>query len=192
MQEIEFTALLFSKENSFIITQHTHTHTHTFKTDPGLTARVAWGDLPLVLMVLSVSWSRCENCVEMLFVRGSGNCVQCDTPLRKSNFRVQLFEDPGVDKEVEIRKKVLKMWVRGVSAVVGCGLLCFYMSSHVSSLFLSHLCLSHYIVCFVDNKLFPPQGWGGQTVRLFPCQVFTSQPLPAFSVFLLICSLIAP
>lgn len=53
--------------------------------------------------------NRCENCVEMLFVRGSGNCVQCDTPLRKSNFRVQLFEDPTVDKEVEIRKKVLKM-----------------------------------------------------------------------------------
>lgn len=52
---------------------------------------------------------RCENCVEMLFVRGSSNCVQCDTPLRKSNFRVQLFEDPTVDKEVEIRKKVLKM-----------------------------------------------------------------------------------
>lgn len=112
-------------------------------------------------MLLSVSWSRCENCVDMLFVRGSGNCVQCDTPLRKSNFRVQLFEDPAVDKEVEIRKKVLKMWVRGVSVVVGCGLLCFYMSSHVSSLFLSHLCLSHYIVCFVDNKLFPPRGEGG-------------------------------
>ncbi|KAJ3612806.1 hypothetical protein NHX12_019064 [Muraenolepis orangiensis] len=53
---------------------------------------------------------RCENCVDMLFVRGSGNCVQCDTPLRKSNFRVQLFEDPAVDKEVEIRKKVLKMY----------------------------------------------------------------------------------
>lgn len=47
----------------------------------------------------------------MLFVRGSGNCVQCDTPLRKSNFRVQLFEDPAIDKEVEIRKKVLKMYV---------------------------------------------------------------------------------
>ncbi|CAB1335275.1 unnamed protein product [Coregonus sp. 'balchen'] len=46
----------------------------------------------------------------MLFVRGSGNCVQCDTPLRKSNFRVQLFEDPAIDKEVEIRKKVLKIY----------------------------------------------------------------------------------
>lgn len=52
---------------------------------------------------------RCESCVELLFVRGAGNCHECDTPLRKSNFRVQLFEDPAVDKEVEIRKKVLKM-----------------------------------------------------------------------------------
>ncbi|XP_072532832.1 CDK-activating kinase assembly factor MAT1 [Salminus brasiliensis] len=52
----------------------------------------------------------CENCVDMLFVRGSGNCVQCDTPLRKSNFRLQLFEDPAIDKEVEIRKKVLKIY----------------------------------------------------------------------------------
>lgn len=60
-------------------------------------------------MLPCVSCSRCENCVEMLFVRGSGSCVQCDTPLRKSNFRVQLFEDPAVDKEVEIRKKVLRM-----------------------------------------------------------------------------------
>lgn len=47
--------------------------------------------------------------MELLFVRGAGNCHECDTPLRKSNFRVQLFEDPAVDKEVEIRKKVLKM-----------------------------------------------------------------------------------
>ncbi|XP_041703704.1 CDK-activating kinase assembly factor MAT1-like [Coregonus clupeaformis] len=50
----------------------------------------------------------CESCVDMLFVRGSGTCVQCGTPLRKSNFHMQLFEDPAVDKEVEIRKKVLK------------------------------------------------------------------------------------
>uniref|UniRef100_A0A3Q2XP41 CDK-activating kinase assembly factor MAT1 n=1 Tax=Hippocampus comes TaxID=109280 RepID=A0A3Q2XP41_HIPCM len=63
----------------------------------------------LKLMVNVCGHTLCENCVEMLFVRGSSNCVQCDTPLRKSNFRVQLFEDPTVDKEVEIRKKVLKI-----------------------------------------------------------------------------------
>ncbi|KAM4665420.1 CDK-activating kinase assembly factor MAT1 isoform 9-T9 [Amazona ochrocephala] len=52
----------------------------------------------------------CESCVELLFVRGAGNCHECDTLLRKSNFRVQLFEDPAIDKEVEIRKKVLKIY----------------------------------------------------------------------------------
>ncbi|XP_077586937.1 CDK-activating kinase assembly factor MAT1 [Stigmatopora nigra] len=64
----------------------------------------------LKLMVNVCGHTLCENCVEMLFIRGSSNCVQCDTPLRKSNFRVQLFEDPTVDKEVEIRKKVLKIY----------------------------------------------------------------------------------
>ncbi|PWA16651.1 hypothetical protein CCH79_00004406 [Gambusia affinis] len=64
----------------------------------------------LKLMVNVCGHTLCENCVEMLFVRGSGNCVQCDTPLRKSNFRVQLFEDASVDKEVEIRKKVMKIY----------------------------------------------------------------------------------
>uniref|UniRef100_A0A671LV55 CDK-activating kinase assembly factor MAT1 n=1 Tax=Sinocyclocheilus anshuiensis TaxID=1608454 RepID=A0A671LV55_9TELE len=66
-------------------------------------------NLSLKLMV-NVCGHTCESCVEMLFVRGSGNCVQCNTPLRKSNFRVQLFEDPAIDKEVEIRKKVLKIY----------------------------------------------------------------------------------
>ncbi|XP_046905510.1 CDK-activating kinase assembly factor MAT1 isoform X3 [Hypomesus transpacificus] len=64
----------------------------------------------LKLMVNVCGHTLCESCVDMLFVRGSGNCVQCDTPLRKGNFRVQLFEDPAVDKEVEIRKKVLKIY----------------------------------------------------------------------------------
>lgn len=50
----------------------------------------------------------CDNCVELLFVRGSGACPQCNVPLRRSNFRLQLFEDSMVEKEVDIRKKVLK------------------------------------------------------------------------------------
>lgn len=39
---------------------------------------------------------------------GSGSCPECDIPLRRGNFRVQLFEDPVVEKEVDIRKKVLR------------------------------------------------------------------------------------
>ncbi|KAK2538945.1 Mnat1 [Columba guinea] len=64
----------------------------------------------LKLMVNVCGHTLCESCVDLLFVRGAGNCHECDTPLRKSNFRVQLFEDPAVDKEVEIRKKVLKIY----------------------------------------------------------------------------------
>ncbi|VDN96428.1 unnamed protein product [Rodentolepis nana] len=61
----------------------------------------------LRLMVNLCGHSLCENCVEVLFARGSGLCVQCKTPIRKVNFRYQLFEDPTVQKEVDIRKKVL-------------------------------------------------------------------------------------
>ncbi|XP_022380708.1 CDK-activating kinase assembly factor MAT1 isoform X2 [Enhydra lutris kenyoni] len=64
----------------------------------------------LKLMVNVCGHTLCESCVDLLFMRGAGNCPECGTPLRKSNFRVQLFEDPTVDKEVEIRKKVLKIY----------------------------------------------------------------------------------
>jgi CDK-activating kinase assembly factor MAT1 len=50
----------------------------------------------------------CEGCVELLFLKGSGSCPECNVPLRRSNFRVQLFEDPAVEKEVDIRKRVLR------------------------------------------------------------------------------------
>lgn len=46
--------------------------------------------------------------MELLFVRGSGACPQCQTPLRRSNFRLQLFEDAFIEKEVDIRKKIMK------------------------------------------------------------------------------------
>ncbi|XP_018417549.1 PREDICTED: CDK-activating kinase assembly factor MAT1 [Nanorana parkeri] len=64
----------------------------------------------LKLMVNVCGHTLCESCVELLFARGSGTCQECNTPLRKSNFRVQLFEDPTIDKEVEIRKKIIKIY----------------------------------------------------------------------------------
>ena len=44
----------------------------------------------------------------MLFVKGSGACPQCGTALRRINYRLQVFEDVGVEKEVNIRKKILR------------------------------------------------------------------------------------
>ena len=54
---------------------------------------------------------RCENCVDKLFVRGSGSCPECNVPLRRNNFRAQLFEDTAVEKDTDIRKRVLKEYV---------------------------------------------------------------------------------
>jgi CDK-activating kinase assembly factor MAT1 len=39
---------------------------------------------------------------------GSGSCPECDIPLRRTNFRLQLFEDAIIDKEVDIRRRILK------------------------------------------------------------------------------------
>ena len=59
---------------------------------------------------------RCENCVELLFVRGSGVCHDCNTALRRNNFRAQLFEDAYVEKEVDIRRRILKEYVTCVES----------------------------------------------------------------------------
>ncbi|XP_045762849.1 CDK-activating kinase assembly factor MAT1 [Maniola jurtina] len=62
----------------------------------------------LKLMVNICGHALCESCVDLLFLKGSGSCPDCNVPLRRSNFRVQLFEDSMVEKEIDIRKRVLK------------------------------------------------------------------------------------
>ena len=54
---------------------------------------------------------RCELCVDAIFTRPSAACPQCGVPLRRSLFRVQQFEDDYVEKDVNIRKKVLKEYI---------------------------------------------------------------------------------
>lgn len=39
---------------------------------------------------------------------GSGSCPECGIALRRNNFRIQLFEDALIDKEVDIRKRILR------------------------------------------------------------------------------------
>jgi len=62
----------------------------------------------LKLMVNVCGHALCDSCVELLFVKGSGACPACGVALRRSGFRIQLFEDPMVEKEVDIRRRVLK------------------------------------------------------------------------------------
>ena len=44
-------------------------------------------------------------------MRGSGTCPECKTPLRRNQFRVQLFEDSVIEKEIDIRKRIMKEYV---------------------------------------------------------------------------------
>ncbi|KAK9692602.1 CDK-activating kinase assembly factor MAT1 [Popillia japonica] len=60
------------------------------------------------MMVNICGHGLCESCVDLLFLKGSGACPECRIPLRRNNFRVQLFEDSTVEKEVDIRKRVLR------------------------------------------------------------------------------------
>lgn len=46
---------------------------------------------------------------------GSGSCPECNVPLRRSNFRLQLFEDPQVEKEVDIRRRILRDYNKKVN-----------------------------------------------------------------------------
>lgn len=47
-------------------------------------------------------------CVDSVFTRPSAPCPECHRPLKRSQFRLQQFEDTWVEKEVDIRKKILK------------------------------------------------------------------------------------
>jgi CDK-activating kinase assembly factor MAT1 len=49
--------------------------------------------------------------VDVLFTRPSAACPECGTPLRRSDFRVQQFEDLIVEKEVDVRKRIIKMYI---------------------------------------------------------------------------------
>lgn len=62
----------------------------------------------LKLLVNVCGHSLCEKCVDLIFIKGSGNCPQCGISLRKTKFRLQIFQDATVEKEVDIRKRVLK------------------------------------------------------------------------------------
>ncbi|XP_011497030.1 PREDICTED: CDK-activating kinase assembly factor MAT1 [Ceratosolen solmsi marchali] len=62
----------------------------------------------LKLMVNVCGHTLCESCVDLLFLKGSGSCPECQIALRRANFRVQLYEDAMVEKEVDIRKRILR------------------------------------------------------------------------------------
>ncbi|OJJ64020.1 hypothetical protein ASPSYDRAFT_141031 [Aspergillus sydowii CBS 593.65] len=51
----------------------------------------------------------CESCVDRIFSSGPANCpvAGCHKTLRKNRFRKQTFEDINVEREVDIRRRVM-------------------------------------------------------------------------------------
>ncbi|KHJ76215.1 zinc finger, C3HC4 type, partial [Oesophagostomum dentatum] len=64
----------------------------------------------LVMMVNECGHPLCKNCVENLFVRNAGPCHVCGKTLRKNNFWEQVFDDPLIEKETHIRRRLRKTY----------------------------------------------------------------------------------
>lgn len=62
----------------------------------------------LKLLVNECGHDLCEKCVEHLFIRGSAPCPSCKLVLKKNGFKTKRFEDFSVEREVDIRKRILK------------------------------------------------------------------------------------
>ncbi|KAI9818709.1 MAG: TFIIH/NER complex subunit [Thelocarpon impressellum] len=56
----------------------------------------------------------CESCVDRIFSHGPAPCpvAGCHRTLRKQRFRKQTFEDIHVEREVDVRKRVAKVYTR--------------------------------------------------------------------------------
>lgn len=46
--------------------------------------------------------------MDVVFIRPTAPCPECGVALRRSLYRAQQFEDPMVEREVDIRRKVLQ------------------------------------------------------------------------------------
>ncbi|KAK8376049.1 hypothetical protein O3P69_008636 [Scylla paramamosain] len=62
------------------------------------------------LMVNVCGHPMCDSCVRMYFIKESAPCPECEIILKRSKFRVQIYEDPLVEKELAIRRKVMKVY----------------------------------------------------------------------------------
>ena len=77
------------------------------------TSQHLWSQAVSTVALISIALAccpvgRCESCVDSVFNRPSASCPECGIALRRNQYRPQQFTDPYVEKEVEIRKRILK------------------------------------------------------------------------------------
>uniref|UniRef100_A0A914E3F9 RING-type domain-containing protein n=1 Tax=Acrobeloides nanus TaxID=290746 RepID=A0A914E3F9_9BILA len=64
----------------------------------------------MVMMINECGHPLCKNCVETIFARNVAPCHQCGKTLKKNTFWEQMFDDPMIEKENFIRKKLKKIY----------------------------------------------------------------------------------
>lgn len=64
----------------------------------------------LMMMINECGHPLCKNCVDNIFALNSGNCHVCNRLLRKNGFREQIYDDPLIDKETFLRRKLRKIY----------------------------------------------------------------------------------
>lgn len=62
----------------------------------------------LKLLVNVCGHPLCEKCIELMFANGAAKCYQCPTPLKRGNFKRQLFQDSQVEKDIQVRRDILR------------------------------------------------------------------------------------
>ena len=67
-----------------------------------------YANVNLRMMVNVCGHSLCESCVELLFVKGAAKCPTCQVLLKRVQFRIQLYDDETVEKDLEIRRRLIK------------------------------------------------------------------------------------
>lgn len=43
-----------------------------------------------------------------MFATGAAKCFQCNTALKRGNFKTQLFQDSQVEKDIQVRRRILR------------------------------------------------------------------------------------
>jgi len=56
----------------------------------------------------------CDNCISVEYKHGQGKCYACGKLLKLQHWRILKFDDPKVDKDIHIRKKILKKFYRPI------------------------------------------------------------------------------
>lgn len=70
----------------------------------------------LKLLVNVCGHPLCEKCIELMFATGSAKCYQCPTPLKRGNFKQQLFQDSQVEKDINVRRDILRKFNKNQEA----------------------------------------------------------------------------